>query len=497
VSKLWEILEGDALSVLRTLPAGAFHCCVTSPPYWSLRDYGTGRWEGGDAGCDHREPTHSTRGGPSSTLTSVGARECLNDNTTKTHARQYRDLCGKCGARRIDLQLGLERSPDCFAWARGVPRCGACYVCRMTDVFSEVKRVLRDDGTLWVNCAGNYNGSGATGGAGKQHTNQGAVERPDNRRGCVGWKQKDYVNVPALLAESLRADGWYLRAEIALTKVAPMPESCRDRPTRATEKLYLFAKKSRYYYDQQAEQGARTDDREGNMNQVRPGIDVRGGNQAAGWIPCPSPTTRNLWDYWGDAPGECDDNLPPAVWQWRPEPSKVRHYATFPLWLPLRVIRLATSARGVCPDCGAPWARVVERKIAPPEVFTNRSAPAGGHVYSGSVVGGVWRGQGQKLQEWRDANPSQTLGWQQTCRCLPADPVPARVLDPFAGTATTGVAARLLGQHFTGVELSPEYAAIARERLAGCMPLDDAAWRSEAAAPAPQPSLFADEETPS
>jgi hypothetical protein len=167
----WTVLEGDAITRLAELPAASFHTVCTSPPYWQLRDYGTGTWEGGAAGCDHREPG-----------TNRGKRAELPDPPAgwaeRAQGAPYRDLCGKCGARRIDQQLGLERLPDCFAWARGVPRCGACYVCKMTDVFAAVRRVLRDDGTLWVNVASSFS-SGAK--QPKQHASNGvAVEGLDD-----------------------------------------------------------------------------------------------------------------------------------------------------------------------------------------------------------------------------------------------------------------------------------------------------------------------------
>ena len=130
VSMRNEIVLGDCLEVLRTLPDGCVQTCVTSPPYWGLRDYGTAEWDGGDAGCDHVEVCGTTRGGLRSTLT--GGQD------TSPHKGQYRNVCAKCGAVRKDQQLGLEPTPE-------------QYVERMVEIFGEVKRVLRDDGTLWLN----------------------------------------------------------------------------------------------------------------------------------------------------------------------------------------------------------------------------------------------------------------------------------------------------------------------------------------------------------
>jgi DNA modification methylase len=358
----------------------------------------------------------------------------------------------------------------------------------MTEVFAGVRRILRDDGTLWLNVAGSY----AVGKSGRAdggrlirgvrtHTTRGEVAARDAR---PGWKPKDFVNVPALLAESLRADGWFLRAEIALCKVAPMPESVRDRPTRATERLYLFAKRGKYFYDGEAEKPGAVMTPQRRFTDHQGPHDVPGQADHQGVIPARAEkaadyASRNLWDWWD----ESDDDLPEAAWEWRPEPSKVRHYATFPLWLPLRCIRLATSAHGCCGRCGAPWRRVVER-----EGGDREAADRPKHLQSARSTLSLG-GNGSK--EWAErGSATQTLGWSPSCRCPPSDAVPATVLDPFCGTATTGAAARLLGRRFVGIDLSSEYCAIARERLAGCVPLDDAACATPPPAPPPQRGLF-------
>jgi hypothetical protein len=315
-------------------------------------------------------------------------------------------------------------------------------------------------------------------------------------------KAKDLVNTPCYLAESLRCDGWYLRSEIQLTKLSPMPESCRDRPTRATEKLYLFAKRGRYYYDQEAERMPHTAAPQrrsvDGMGRIRehgvPGQSPHGGGTGTSDVPTHygHPAGRNLWDYWDDTD---DDDLPPAVWPWRPEPAQGRgHYAVYPLWLPLRCLRLSTSAQGCCASCGGPWRRVTSE---PPNVHPGDSgrtdaqgAVQRGYRHDGKAVGTVMR------ERHEAGRTRETLGWSPSCPCPPSPPVPCRALDPFAGTGTTGVAARLLGRHFTGIELSGDYAARARERLASACPLDDAAWRATAAAPThEQPTLFGDDQS--
>ena len=130
-----KILHGDALEVLKTLPSDSINCCVTSPTYWALRDYGTAKWEGGSSECNHIFPTGTILGKKSDTF--------HGSNTQDAHKIQYKEICKKCGAKRIDLQLGLEPNFN-------------DYINNLCNVFDEVKRVLRKDGTLWVNIGDTY-----------------------------------------------------------------------------------------------------------------------------------------------------------------------------------------------------------------------------------------------------------------------------------------------------------------------------------------------------
>jgi DNA modification methylase len=192
------ILIGDCLTTLRTLPDGAAQTCVTSPPYYGLRDYG------------------------------------------------------------VAGQIGLEETPD-------------AYVARLVDVFREVRRVLRDDGTLWLNLGDSYARSEAKGGSGpggkncaaygnvyglaqsaKVGSSDGAVgrgDRPGSRLAADGVKYKDLLGIPWMVAFALRADGWWLRSDIIWHKPNPMPESVRDRPTSAHEHVFLLSKRASYFYD--------------------------------------------------------------------------------------------------------------------------------------------------------------------------------------------------------------------------------------------------------
>jgi len=234
----WRILHGDVREQLATLGAGSVQCVVTSPPYWGLRDYGTASWAGGDPDCDHLGPPMRTNNKP------TDAAATFHGGQTRAN-EFFRDICGKCGAQRIDSQIGLEPTP-------------AAYVQQMVGLFREVRRVLKEDGTLWLNLGDSYAGSG------KGPSNNSTLDRPyrgmsniaaaPNRWLSVpdGIKQKDLVGIPWRVAFALQADGWYLRSDIIWSKPNPMPESVTDRPTKAHEYIFLLSKSAKYYYDAEA-----------------------------------------------------------------------------------------------------------------------------------------------------------------------------------------------------------------------------------------------------
>jgi DNA modification methylase len=186
-----EILHGDCREVLATLPEQSVQTCVTSPPYWGLRDYGTARWEGGREDCGHIKPKGTILGKKSATF--------HGSNTQAAHQIQYAGECRDCGATRVDAQLGLERTPD-------------EYVAKMVEVFRAVRRVLRDDGTLWLNLGDSYAGGNTTGtfraGSGRADGIVDAERRQRNRNGIAtheGLKPKDLVGIPWSVAKALQA----------------------------------------------------------------------------------------------------------------------------------------------------------------------------------------------------------------------------------------------------------------------------------------------------
>lgn len=225
----YRLYQGDVMDGLSKIPNGKIQCCVTSPPYFGLRDYGTAKWEGGDPGCDH----------------SVGGQvqDSKAPGAIVSGVRPGCDAskCKKCGAIRVDSQIGLEPTPD-------------AYVAKLVAVFREVRRVLRDDGTLWLNLGDSY----ATGTKAdrQQSTNPGVgSNNPEAQNSVprigtpVGLKTKDLIGIPWRVAFALQADGWYLRQDIIWHKPNPMPESVRDRCTKSHEYVFLLSKNQRYFYD--------------------------------------------------------------------------------------------------------------------------------------------------------------------------------------------------------------------------------------------------------
>ena len=288
-----KIICGDAAEILRTLPSESVNCCITSPPYYGLRDYGT------------------------------------------------------------DGQIGLEQTP-------------AEYIARLVDVFREVRRVLQNDGTLWIVISDSYAGRGIG----------------------AGIKPKDMIGIPWMLAFALRNDGWYLRSAIIWHKPNPLPESCRDRPARSYEYVFLLSKSYHYYYDQAAvkepvavgtqERMKRAISDKHKYSHAPPGQPPQSFN-----LPRPNRSgveviladTRNLRDVWtvGKKGG-----------------FHGAHFAVFPVEL------ITTCILAACP------------------------------------AGGV-------------------------------------VIDPFLGSGTTGVAAATLGRRYIGIDISPDYCRLAKERLKGVM----------------------------
>ncbi len=242
-----QLYQADA----RALPLedGSVHTVVTSPPYWGLRDYGLkpSVWDGDpehehryDGVQHHEHRAQGSHGKSRTTERFYGGDPSRRFN--EDHQRHYTTSSCKCGA--WEGSLGLEPTPE-------------LYVEHIVEVFREVWRVLRDEGTVWLNLGDSYASTGYKAHATPLDTKGEAPSAwaAENRGFSVqrtavsGLKPKDLVGMPWRVAFALQADGWYLRCDIIWSKPNPMPESVRDRPTRAHEYLFLLSKSERYYYD--------------------------------------------------------------------------------------------------------------------------------------------------------------------------------------------------------------------------------------------------------
>lgn len=312
---------------MRQFPDGCVDCCVTSPPYFGLRDYG------------------------------------------------------------MDGQLGLEPTPD-------------GYVDRMVDVFREVRRLLKPTGTLWLNIGDSYAANRGYQVPDSKHIDVGnsqGAKVPD------GYKAKDLLMIPAMLAIALRKDGWYLRSDIIWSKPNPMPESVTDRPSCAHEHVFLLSKSAKYYYDAAA---IATPMKNSSLNRLAQDVDAQAGSERANGGAKSNGNMKAVQkkdkqrghsrkhagfnDRWDSMTREEQQSYGANarnVWEIATKPFRGAHFATFPPELPRR-----------CIVAGCP-----------------------------------------------------VKGW---------------VFDPFMGSGTTGQVAEENGRHWFGCELNPEYIKIARNRTA-------------------------------
>ncbi|MDD4775148.1 MAG: site-specific DNA-methyltransferase [Syntrophomonas sp.] len=336
----WELKQCDCLTELRKLPDESVNCCVTSPPYWGLRDYG------------------------------------------------------------VDGQLGLEPTPE-------------EYTVKMVEVFREVKRVLRKDGTLWLNLGDSYASNISNNGGYSDKSTLAGFSRPDTKGGLAnesgktvklahGLKPKDLVGIPWRVAFALQKDGWYLRSDIIWAKPNPMPESVTDRPTKAHEYIFLLSKSERYYYDAEAIKEPIT---ESSVVRLAQDIDNQAGSQRVpGKTNGPMKAVgkkdkqrrhsrrhagfNDRWNQMTTSEQHSMGRNKRTVWNIATKPFSEAHFAVFPPEIP-----------EICIKAGCP-----------------------------------------------------EQGW---------------VLDPFAGSGTTLMVAAQLWRNAIGIELNPEYCELIKRRMAG------------------------------
>ena len=315
-------------------------------------------------------------------------------------------------------------------------------------VFREVRRVLRQDGTLWLNYGDAYSrgdrwDSGGHSGLGGR---EGRIEKPLDLPRKTNLKAKDLMMMPARVAMALQADGWWLRSEIIWHKPNPMPESCRDRPTSAHEKVFLLSKSAKYFYDAEA---VRVPSQEPSRATFRGGVDGYTGQDGDGV------GGGHVEKDAGQARAMTGANLR-NVWKIPTQAVSEAHFATFPEKLVSPCIEAGTSEKGCCSECGAPWVREVDKEVVKNRPSAGKDPRARGEdkLNAESKHGH----KGNNLQ-----TKFSTTGWSPTCDHN-SEPIPCIILDPFAGSGTVVRVATRLNRRGIGCDL--DYHDIAKKRTA-------------------------------
>ena len=334
-------------------------------------------------------------------------------------------------------QIGQEPSP-------------AEFVAAMLEVSKEIHRVLRDDGTLWLNLGDSYAGSGkgrnADGSANvdpnsKQATSLGTIIGTLHKSTPDGLKPKDLMGIPWRVAFALQDEGWYLRQDIIWNKPNAMPSSVTDRCTTSHEYIFLLTKKPRYFYDAEAikEPAIWAGDNRGARRDSRRGTEASSSNK----------------DY---TVGAMKNRR--SVWTINTKPYKGAHFATFPYDLVEPCILAGTSEKGCCSICGNSYVRLTEK--GEPILQAWSANGAGQYDINEQGMRRTGLDEGSTLKH---TVPTFTVGWAPTCLC-DAPIAPCVVLDPFAGSGTTLAVAKRLGRDGIGFELNAEYAKLAEKRIA-------------------------------
>lgn len=317
------VIKGDALTVLRTFKSESINCIITSPPYWGLRDYGTATWKGGNKNCTHANAKKKSRYDYS-----LKSSPIQDGNRKGTDAPRWKNICPDCGAKKIDFQLGLE--PTFHE-----------YVMRLCGIFDEAKRVLKRDGTCWVNLGDTYS----------------------IKKGKVFLPSKCLCQIPSRFAIEMCNRGWILRNEIIWYKPNCMPSSIKDRFTVDFEKMFFFVKNKKYRFETQYEPMSET-----TINDSRFGKEVKTENtkdfmkaNMGNKSKDPAQTRRSFKNLI-NKPGRNKR----TVWKITTKPFKEAHFAVFPEELIETPIKAGCPIGGTVLDifCGSGTTGVVAEKFS-------------------------------------------------------------------------------------------------------------------------------------
>jgi DNA modification methylase len=360
-------------------------------------------------------------------------------------------------------QLGLEKTPE-------------QYIDNMVKVFREVKRVLRNDGTVWLNLGDSYAGSNGSRGItentpsvkkgdklllkrieGRNFTEHKDGGMPIISPDSIGLKHKDLVGIPWRVALALQADGWYLRSDIIWNKPNPMPEPVKDRPTKSHEYIFLLTKSAKYYYDHEAIKEPYSESSIERINQVT--FDSQtGGDKDYGKVSVHSKNTnsiRGTLEKFKENLGSGRNRR--SVWDITVKSYPGAHFATFPEEIPELCIKAGTSEGGCCLECGTPYNRIVEKGE---KVSSEDYKGKGKKDYASALAENPSDVKRRTLESMRQVIYK---GWEAGCDCEGVK-IPCTVLDPFAGSGTTCAVASRLGRDSIGIELNEEYLKLARKR---------------------------------
>lgn len=379
---------------LRSLPDASVHCCLTSPPYYALRNYG---------------------------------------------------IPPQTWADGVTCVLGEEPTMQGF-------------IVHLTEVFEEVKRVLHPSGTLWINMGDSYQHAGPQPSTGIHARN--GVPLPSSFKRTKTFRSKKQLGmVPARMAIALQDKEWIVRQHIAWVKGCSflssfsgsvMPESIQDRPIWAWESVYMLSKQDKYYYDKDGNlepyaESTRAEAGKAYKGQARKDYEAAGAQN-------PSDVKRRVLESVTQGGGRNLRN----VWVIPKEPFSGGHFATWPSKLCSTIIGVGASRKGCCPSCLAPWERVTHKEEVPAHIQAQFEAS---RLFTTQDTG---RTDGYTARKPNYRRRILGEGWRPTCTCEAGDPIPCTILDPFSGgSGRTAIQAHKLGADFIGIEVNPEYVAMA------------------------------------